>query len=195
MRLAMVTFLIVIAGSAPAAEPTGEHPYRQAYKKHTFGSKAVAMTGVRATFGEITGAPKGWGRGVDGFGKRVASGFATHVVKNTIQYPIAAARHEDLRYHPSTDPRFGHRLEHALVSTVVTYKTTTGKKTVASGEISGAVGSGLISRAWQPAAARTIGAGLGSAGISLGAQAGANVVQEFWPRHSGGKKTAPLPPR
>ncbi|HEY3840768.1 MAG TPA: hypothetical protein VGL72_29550 [Bryobacteraceae bacterium] len=153
------------------------------------------MSGVRATVGEVTGAPKGWGRGIDGFGKRVASGFATHVVKNTIQYPIAAVRHEDLRYHPSTDTRFGPRLEHALVSTVVTYKTTTGKRTVASGEISGAVGSGLVSRIWQPAAARSIGAGFGSAGISLGAQAGANVVQEFWPRHSGGKKTAPLPPR
>lgn len=141
------------------------------------------MTGVRATFGEVTNTPKGWGRGIDGFGKRVASGFATHVVKNTIEYPIAAARHEDLLYHPSTKSGFGPRLEHALVSTVITRKTTTGQKTVAAGEISGAVGSGLISRLWQPAAARTIGAGFGSAGITLGAQAGMNVVQEFWPRH------------
>jgi hypothetical protein len=193
MRLAAITFLVILAGSARGAEPAGEHPYRQAYKKQTFGPKAVVMTGVRATFGEITGAPKGWGRGVDGFGKRVASGFATHVVKNTIEYPIAAARHEDLRYHRSTDTRFGPRLEHALVSTVITTKTTTGKRTVATGEISGAVGSGLISRLWQPAAARGLGAGFGSAGITLGAQAGVNVVQEFWPRHN--KKTAPLRPR
>jgi hypothetical protein len=160
-----------------------EHPYREAYKKQTFGKKALIATGVRAGIGEITNSPKAWGRGPAGFGKRLASGFATHLVKNTIEYPIAAARHEDLLYHPSTRHGFGPRLEHALVSTVITQKTTTGKNTVASGKISGAIGSGLISRLWQPAAARTIGAGFSSAGLTLAGQAGANIVQEFWPRH------------
>ena len=143
---------------------------------------AVIMSGVRATVGEVTGRPKGWDRGPAGFGKRLASGFATHVIKNTIEYPIAAARHEDLLYHRSDKQGFGPRLEHALISTVITQKTTTGKKTIASGRISGFIGSGLISRAWQPAAARSIGAGFASAGISLGAQAGMNVAMEFLPR-------------
>lgn len=182
MRIAKL--IIVLATTiAFAAEPVSKHPYRQEYKKQTFGKKAVIGTAARAGVGQALNTPKEWGRGPAGFGKRVASGFATHVVKNTIEFPIAAARHEDLRYHPSTKKGFGPRLEHALVSTVVTNKTTTGKRTVASGRISGAIGSGLISRAWQPAAARTVGAGFASAGVTLGAQAGANVAQEFWPRH------------
>ena len=175
--------LLFLAISAFAAETVSNHPYRHDYKKQTFGKKALISTGARAAVGQALNTPKGWGRSPAAFGKRVASGFATHVVKNSIEYPIAAARHEDLRYHPSNKKGFGPRLEHALVSTVVTQKTTTGKKTVASGRISGAVGSGLISRAWQPAAARTVGAGFASAGVTLGAQAGANVAQEFWPRH------------
>jgi len=183
MRQAMAAFLLLVAGAASAAENASEHPYRSAYKKETFGPKAIVRSAGGAVFGQITNHPKEWGRGPAGFGKRVASGFATHVVKNSIEYPIAAARHEDLIYHPSNKHGFGPRLQHALVSTVVTRKTTTGKKTVASGRISGAIGSGLISRAWQPAAARTVGAGFASAGITLGAQAGANVAQEFWPRH------------
>jgi hypothetical protein len=183
MRTATLPLLLVTALSAFAAEPASNQPYKQEYKKQTFGKKAVIVTGARAGIGQITGRPKGWGQGPAGFGKRVASGFATHVVKNTIEYPIAAIRHEDLRYHPSTKRGFAPRLEHALVSTVVTQKTTTGKKTVASGRISGAIGSGLISRAWQPAAARSVGAGLTSGGITLGGQAAANVAQEFWPRH------------
>jgi len=192
MRVPTLVIFLWTTAFCFGAEPTSEHPYKEAYKKETFSKKAAIMTGVRATVGEITGSPKGWGRGIDGFGKRLASGFATHVVKNTIEYPIAAARHEDLLYHPSNKQGFGPRLGYALTSTVITRKTTTGRKTVASGRISGAIGSGLISRAWQPAAARSIGAGFASAGISLGAQAGMNVAQEFWPRK---KKTAPLEPR
>jgi hypothetical protein len=184
MRIAiLICFIALAASSAFAAQAAGEHPYRQEYKKQTFGKKAVISTGARAAFGQVTNRPKGWGRGPDAFGKRLASSFATRVVKNTIEYPIAAVRHEDLRYHPSTKHGFGPRLEHALVSTVITQKTTTGKKTVASGRISGAIGSGLISRAWQPAAARTVGAGFASGGITLGAEAAGNVAQEFWPRH------------
>jgi hypothetical protein len=120
--------------------------------------------------------------------------MATHVVKNTIQFGVAAARHEDLQYHPSNETGFRPRLRHALVSTVVTRKTTTGQKTVAAGRISGAMGSGLISRAWQPAAARTIGGGLASGGIMLGADAGANVAREFWPRkkHAASLRRRPL---
>jgi hypothetical protein len=52
---------------------------------------------------------------------------------------------------------------------------------VNAGEISGAVGSGLISRLWQPASTRTLAAGFTSAGITLGVDAGQNVVREFWP--------------
>jgi hypothetical protein len=141
--------------------------------------------GAHAALAQVLNRPKQWGRGAPAFGKRLASGMATHVVKNTIQYGVAAARHEELRYQRSEDPRFGPRLKHALVSTVVTRKTTTGQKTVAAGRISGAVGSGLISRAWQPAAARTLAAGFSSAGIALGADAGMNVAREFWPRKKG----------
>jgi hypothetical protein len=182
MRAPVFALVWVSAMSVFGAQITNQHPYRQEYKKRTFGRKAVVSAGARAAVGEVTGTPKGWGRGPGGFGKRFASGFATHVVKNTIEYPIAAARHEDLRYHRSTKKGFGPRMEHALVSTVITQKTTTGNKTVAAGRISGAIGSGLISRAWQPAAARTVGAGLASGGITLGAEAAGNVAQEFWPR-------------
>lgn len=182
MRRAKIIVLFLAIG-AFAAQPVRKHPYRHEYKRQTFGKKAIIGTTARAGIGQALNTPKQWGRGPSGFGKRLASGFATHVVNKSIEFPIAAARHEDLRYHPSTKRGFGPRLQHALVSTVVTQKTTTGKKTVASGRISGAVGSGLISRAWQPAAARTVGAGFASAGVTLGAQAGANVAQEFWPRH------------
>jgi hypothetical protein len=90
-------------------------------------------------------------------------------------------RHEVLGYQRSTDTRFRPRLEHALLATVYTHKTTTGKKTVNTHEIAGAIGSGLISRLWQPASVRSLSMGFASAGITLGADAGTNVLREFWP--------------
>lgn len=129
--------------------------------------------------------PKRWGRSWAGFGKGAASRSATHVVATAIKYPIAAARHEDLIYLPSNQTGFGPRMGHAflIISTVITQKTTTGKNTIASGRITGAFGSGLISRLWQPAASKSIGLGFASGGICLAADAGINVAKEFRPRH------------
>jgi hypothetical protein len=108
--------------------------------------------------------------------------MGTLVVKNSIQFGLAAARHEDLRYHRSEEQGFGPRLKHALVSTVITDRTTTGRRMVAAGRISGAVGSGLISRLWQPASLRTVAGGFATGGIMLGTDAGVNLAREFWPR-------------
>jgi len=182
VQLSKAIITLCATGSLLAAQ-IGEHPYREGYKKQLVGKKALLLTGGRAAFGQLLDVPKGWGRGFSGFGKRVASGFATHVVAISIEYPIAAARHEDLLYHPSTQTGFRPRLEHALLATVITQKTTTGKNTLASGRIAGTFGSGLISRVWQPAASKSIGLGFASGGICLGADAAINVLQEFWPRH------------
>jgi hypothetical protein len=57
-----------------------------------------------------------------------------------------------------------------------------GKKTVALGRISGNMGTGMISRAWQPASAAGLGSGLATGGIGLGADVGVNMAREFWPR-------------
>jgi len=185
MQRATLPIFFLAAGIGLGADPTSEN-YKEQYVKKTFGPKALLRSVASGTLGEITNSPKEWGRGIDGFGKRIASGLAGHVVKNSITYPIAAALHEDLQYHRSTSERFAPRLGHALVSVVITQKTTTGRNTFAVGQVSGAFGTGLISRAWQPAAARSLGDGFASGGISLGGQAAINVIREFWPRH---KKT------
>jgi hypothetical protein len=161
------------------------HPYRKEYVNKTFGKGAIAPTLGGAAIREARNSPNQWGRGASGFGKRVGSSFGTNVIKHSIEYPIAAARHEDLHYYRSDKRGFGPRLKHALVSTIVTRKTTTGKKTVASGRISGAVGAGVVSSAWQPAGF-SIAGGAATGGIILGGTAASNVAREFWPRHHKG---------
>ena len=176
----MIIALLFNLGAGFAAVKKA-HPYRHEYREHTFGKKAIAPVASGVIGREIINSPHQWGRGASGFAKRAGTSFGTNVIKNSIQYPIAAVRHEDLHYYRSDKKGFFPRLNHALVSTVVTRKTTNGKKTAATGRIAGSVGSGIIASSWAPAGFSVAG-GAATGGISLGVAAGTNVAREFWPR-------------
>jgi hypothetical protein len=181
--LAVILLMNQLAPSAERPSAAGtQHPYRQQYAKATFGPKAMLGVGAGATVQHVRNSPHEWGRGPAGFGKRIGSAFGTHVVKNSIEFGVASVRHEEMGYRRSGKQGFGPRLKYALVSTVVTRKTTTGKRTAAVGRMSGAMGSGLISRAWQPARLHTVASGVASGGMMLGVEAGTHVAREFWPQ-------------
>ncbi|HWF10393.1 MAG TPA: hypothetical protein VG297_18120 [Bryobacteraceae bacterium] len=171
MRLRCATsliFAIALAAMplmAVVRKPPSKHPMRREYVKKTYGKHAIAPVVGGAAVRRSKGS----------FGQHLASSAEGYAAKNTAQYAVAGIRHEDLHYHRSTKKGFGPRLRHALVSTVVTRKTTTGKKTVAAGHISGAAAAGAVA------------GGAATGGISLGATAGTNVAREFWPRKK--KKT------
>ncbi len=184
-RHVLVLFLAALPklAGADATETSAERAApHESWLHHVFGRPAAyARTAAYAGIEQVKGDPYEWGGGMAGYAKRFGSVFGKHIVKSSIQYQVARLRDEELVYTPSGREGFRPRLTYALVSTVVTRKTTTGERTVSTSEISAVVGSGLISRLWQPASLRTIGGGFGSAGISLGSDAGYNVVREFWP--------------
>ena len=174
MRVVIVlTMMLAWVSMSQAVAPPQRHPYVKHWKKSTIGKGPVA--GVVGKAGVRTLSKGG---GASGFGKNVGAGMATHAVETTVEHAIAAPLHEDLHYHRSTKSGVGPRLEHALVSTVVTHNTKTGKRTPAAGRISGHAAAGAVSQV-----ALAGGSGAATAGIGLGAVAGANVAREFWPRH------------
>jgi hypothetical protein len=178
---AVIGFLLSGAIYAYAGNQPPEQPTAGEYFRHTFSPWAFVRSAAGAGITQATNIPHEWGQGASGFGKRMASAFGRHLTKKAIQYPVARLRHEALDYQPSDQTEFKLRLRHALLATVYTTKTTTGTRTVAAGEISGAFGSGLISRLWQPASLRTVGFGFLAGGLTLSADAGTNVLREFWP--------------
>src|SRR5581483_2901058 len=198
MRFIAAIFAVLLSAAniVGAAEPQAQPTARQ-YMKRAVGPGAVVRAGLGAAITQGTNTPSEWGQGAAGFGKRLASAFGKHLVKKAIQYPVAQMRHEALGYERSNQTKFRPMLAHALLATVITRNTTTGKKTVATNEIAGAVGSGFISRLWQPASVRTVSAGFASAGITLGVDAGSNVLREFWPeiRHPHSHRRAVSAPK
>jgi len=181
VRIGAVVIFGMAALSARGQSQNAEPRDGATYIKNSLSPEAIGAAGVGAAITQGTDTPGEWGQGAAGFAKRFGSGIGKHLVKRAIQYPVAKFFHEELSYRRSDKTGFGPRLKYALVSTVITHKTTDGKPTVAKGEIVGAFGSGLISRLWQPASTRTIGLGFTSGGITLGADAAGNVIREFWP--------------
>jgi hypothetical protein len=173
-----VITLFLLAASGPSH---GAEPEKKTYIQRTIGETSLIRAGAGALIQQARNVPHEWHRSGSGLAKRFGSALGEHVIKSTVEFGVATARHEALGYQPSGQHGFGSRLKYALVSTVMTHKTTTGKKTVASGRISGVVTSGFVSRLWQPARLHTVSSGIATSGVLLGVDAGSNVVREFWP--------------
>ena len=171
----MLLYVAVLAVTGAMAQVD-----RKELRHKAIGKGAVAGSVAKAAVGTAVNSPHEWGRGPDGFAKRAASGLGKHIIKETIQTGVAAAHHENLHYQRSNLTGTLPRVEYAVKSTFIVPRTDKPGKTVALGRVSGNLGAGMISQAWLPAAG--IGAGLASGGIGLGADVGANVAREFWPR-------------
>jgi hypothetical protein len=201
VTFARTAVLVLTIETAILPANATDHPQNTTHKqrlsgtkilKRPFGKQSMIRLGAGAAFSHALNKPHEWGRGIGGFGKRVGSGLGFHVIKSSVQYTVGAIRHEELGYRPSDKQGFKPRLTHALVSTVITRKTDSGRQTMASGRISGALTAGMVSRLWMPVRLHTVSSGFSSAGISLGLDASMNVVREFWPEIRRRRRPAPV---
>jgi len=178
-----LTLCFVLSWGALPVNPADHPPEeeRKSIPKRLVGKGALIRAGAGTAWGFARNSPHEWGRTAAGAGKRFGSAMGKHAVGSLVQLGVSTWRHEDLSYSPSEETGFKNRLRHALVSTVVARKKTTGQPTMAAGRVSGAVASGFISRLWQPARLHTFANGLSTSGISLGVDAGMHVARKFWP--------------
>jgi len=136
-----------------------------------------------AAINHLRKKPAKYGGGIGGFGKRLGAGLATNAVGQTAKYAVAAKLHEDLHYHRSNKHGIAPRLGYALKSTVITRDTRNGKRRPAAGRLAGHAAAGAFTQGVLAA-----GSGASTAGVGLAADAGANVVREFYPRRQHRRK-------
>ena len=141
------------------------------------GKSAVGRVTAGAAINHLRKKPAKYGGGLAGFGKRLGAGLATNAVGRTAEHVVAAKLHEDLNYHRSGKNGVMPRLGYALKSTVITRDTRTGRRRPAAGRLAGHAASGAFVQGVLAA-----GSGASTAGVGLAADAGANVVREFYPR-------------
>jgi hypothetical protein len=183
MRHALMAIgLISLMSSSVQAVERPSHERMREYRHSLYGKRARGGSAAAAAYGTLRNSPHEWGSGPGGFAKRFASHLGQHAVKETIELGVGAWHHEDPHYYRSNLHGTLPRMRYALVNTFMVRRTNKPGKTVAMGRISGNMGAGLISRAWQPASTAGLGAGLASGGIGIGAEVGVNMAREFWPR-------------
>ena len=129
---------------------------------------------------QSTNSPPQWGGGFHGYGLRVASRTASAVIQGTVQAPLAALLHEDVRYVASKDRRSKQRALHALRYSFLTFNSQ-GHPTPNVANLAGSYAATAISSLWLPnkyAGPRYIVTN-GTEQIALTVPV--NIMQEFWP--------------
>jgi succinate dehydrogenase/fumarate reductase cytochrome b subunit (b558 family) len=116
---------------------------------------------------QASSTPPQWGGGFRGYGRRVVSRIASGGVQNSMHFLMAAPLKEDVRYIASSQHGFGHRLEHAVLYSFLTYNTQ-GHPTLNVANTSGYYGAAAVSTLWIPGERqKVLGCTLGNGSESL----------------------------
>jgi hypothetical protein len=110
----------------------------------------LARTAVSAGLDQWKDNPEEWGQGMEGYGKRYASGLGRNALQQTITYGLDSALHLDTGFQRSNRDGFFPRLKHALLENV-TSRTRSGKRVIAAPRFVGVyTGAVIASETWYP---------------------------------------------
>lgn len=129
---------------------------------------------------QATDSPAQWGGGLHGYGLRLASRTGTAVLQGTIQAPLAALLHEDVRYVASKDRRPRRRALHAVEYTFLTFNNQ-GHATLNIANLGAYYASTAISTVWLPGKYDVAHYALENGTEQIALAAPVNILQEFWP--------------
>jgi hypothetical protein len=152
------------------------------YLKMTYGSAGPYLSPVfnALLLDQDNGAPRQWGGGFPGFGRRLASRAGNAVLQGTFQAPLAALLHEDVRYIPTSHHSFQRRALHAVLYSFLTYNDK-GHPTLNIANLTAYYASTAITTAWLPGIQNAPRYTLINASEQIALSFPLNVVQEFWP--------------
>lgn len=181
-RLAVNPITGLVTSSAVNYEPlTGEERWKVYWKQNYFSIGAYFGPVFTAlVLDQTTNSPSQWGGGMAGYGLRVASRTVGGMIQGTVQAPIAAILHEDVRYISSAQRGFGRRALHAIEYSFLTYNNH-GRPTPNVANLGAYYASTAIETTWLPGK-RAVGSytlSNGSEQIALSVPV--NLLQEFWP--------------
>jgi hypothetical protein len=176
--------LIVLCGAGLMAGSAGaqdDNHFRD-FRKKLIGVQPLIDVTIGALITEGFNRPYEWGRGLDGFGKRVGNLLGQNVVQAGVELGAATWTHEDLRFRRSGEGGFWKRMKHAIGGPFWVRRDNGPGHTLAVGRIAGAFVSGQVARLWMPPRLSTFGSGLETFGGDLGLNLADSLVREFWPR-------------
>jgi hypothetical protein len=175
----------VLSHRAAAVQPG--QPYQRPTEKDklhgyifdAFGPYAFISAVTVAGIQQARNRPPDWGQGWGAYGDRVASDFGVNLVTQTTRYGLAELFREDTLYYRCECTGFGHRLEHALISTVTARRGADGHRTFSFSSLAAPyAGTEAAALLWYPSRFDAMD-GFRMGNINLAVQAGYNIAFEF----------------
>ncbi len=112
--------LSTVSRSAPPTfAPSTRSERFRSYLIGAAGPQSFITAAATAGFSQAEGTPKEWGRGAEGYAKRIGCAFAQHFIRGTLEYAVSAALHEDNRYFVSGQAAFFRRTKYAVLTTLL----------------------------------------------------------------------------
>jgi len=142
---------------------------------------AIFFSAASAGIGQADDAPKGYGQGAEGYGKRFGAAMARNASDNFFsEFMLASILHQDPRFFPQENPTFGGSIKYSVERVFVT-RADDGHDTVNwSGLIGPAMAEGLANAYW-PENERTAGNTFERYGLDLASKVGLNFFRNYWP--------------
>ena len=106
-------------------------------------------TSISAGIAQLQGRQYSWGGGLQGYGRRYASQYATYVIRNSFLSVGAWGLGHDTRYVPAKSHKVAARIGHAILQNVLTVNRD-GNTTLHISRILSGYGAGMIATKWQP---------------------------------------------
>jgi len=159
---------------------TGEDRWRLYFKQNFTTVGAYLGMFMGSVLDQVQNQPPEWGKGISGYGQRLASRFGSGVIQGTIQASACAVIGQDPRYIRSGSEHAWPRAGHALLYSVLTYNNE-GKTRLALATLGSYYGSSMIATSWLPSRYTPLGDGVRDGNRQVILAGFANLVQEFWP--------------
>jgi hypothetical protein len=170
-----------VTGVQPAYVPMSASDRWHHYLLGLVSPVAIFRSAAASGITQWNDTPHEWGQGSTGYGRRFASSFGGHIVRQTIQSGAGALLDEDNRYVRCTESGFTPRLKYAVTSTFMA-RSHTGARKVSYSAIGSLVGAAIISRAWQPPSTSHASNAATALATTAGASVGFHVAREFLPK-------------
>ena len=150
------------------------------YLARTYGVGSTLGAATVGGFEQWINTPSEWGHGSEGYRKRFANAYATHIIQGTTEYGFSALLDEDNRYRRSLETGFWRRSKHAITG-AFSSTDDAGQQHFSYSRVGAAGTAAFVRRTWQPHSTDGVGDAAASFGILLSAQVGQNLFREFWP--------------
>jgi len=173
---------IVFPDIATNIGPLSPEEKSKLFVNNSVSLSAFVAANLSAGINQAHNAPAAFGKGAEGYGKRLGAAMARNASSQCLgTFLLASALHQDPRFFVRNDLTFGGSLKYAIRRVFVTRKDTGEPVFNWSGLLGMASAEGLAN-VYYPSNYRTAGNTFSRFGYDMLGNAGGNLLRQYWPR-------------